>query len=410
MEYPVHGFFLDLLIVLLSARAFAELAALARVPPVVGELLAGVVLGPTALGWIEPNQTIRMLAEIGIILLLFEAGLETDVRQLARAGFKASIVAVSGFVLPFAFGFAVSHLLFQRPLLESLFIGGTLTATSIGITIRVLTDLRQRHSHEAQLVLGAAVIDDILGVVLLAILYEFSIGGGIGYMNAGRVLLFIAVFFLLAPICARLISLVIRRFDQVSQMPGLIPTTVVSLVLFFAWLSHKIGAPELLGGFAAGLALSRRFFLPLGLAVHAGSDFAERIDSQMRPIIYLFVPIFFVMVGLSLNLRTVDWASPFIWVFSLSLVVAALAGKLLGAFFIGERWVTRFAVGLAMIPRGEVGLIFAELGRTSNILSNEIYAALIIVIAFTTIAAPLLLKGYYHRLGWRLVAEPLHKR
>jgi Kef-type K+ transport system membrane component KefB len=410
MEYPVHGFFLNLLIILLSARIFAELAAFARVPPVVGELLAGIVVGPTALGWIAPSQTIRMLAEIGIILLLFEAGLETDIRQLARAGFKSSIVAVSGFALPFVFGFLVSHEVFQRPTLESLFTGGTLTATSIGITIRVLTDLHRRQSHEAQLVLGAAVIDDILGVVLLAILYEFSIGGGISYVNAGRVLLFIAIFFLLAPICAKLISLVIRRFDEFSQTPGLIPTTVVSLVLFFAWLSHEIGAPELLGGFAAGLALSRRFFLPFGLAMHAGSDFADRIDNQMRPIIYLFVPIFFVMVGLSLNLRTIDWTSPFIWVFSLSLIGVALLGKLLSAAFISERWTTRFAVGLAMIPRGEVGLIFAELGHTSNILSNEIYAALIIVIAFTTIAAPLLLKGYYNVLGSRLAAEPGRRR
>ncbi|CAI8827461.1 cation:proton antiporter [Methylocaldum szegediense] len=410
MEYPVHGFFLNLLIMLLSARIFAELAALARVPPVVGELLAGVILGPTVLGWIEPSQTIRLLAEIGIILLLFEAGLETDVRQLARAGFKSTIVAITGFVLPFVSGFLVSHNVFERPLLESFFIGGTLTATSIGITIRVLTDLHQRQSHEAQLVLGAAVIDDILGVVLLAILYEFSIGGGISYANAGRVLLFISIFFLLAPICAKLISLVIRRFDEVSQTPGLIPTTVVSLVLFFAWLSHEIGAPELLGGFAAGLALSRRFFLPFGLAVHAESGFADRIENQMRPIIYLFVPIFFVMVGLSLNLRTIDWTSPFIWVFSLSVIGVAVAGKLFSALFIRERWVTRFAVGLAMIPRGEVGLIFAELGRTSDILSNEIYAALIIVIAFTTIFSPLLLKGYYLLFGSRLAAKPLRKR
>lgn len=247
MEYPVHGFFLNLLIILLSARMFAELAALARVPPVVGELMAGVVLGPTVLGWIEPSQTIRMLAEIGIILLLFEAGLETDIRQLARAGFKSSIVAVSGFALPFAFGFLVSYEVFERPLLESLFIGGTLAATSIGITIRVLTDLHQRHSHEAQLVLGAAVIDDILGVVLLAILYEFSIGGGISYMNAGRVLLFIAVFFLLAPIFAKLISLEIRRFDDFSQTPGLIPTTVVSLVLFSPGYPTRSARPNFSG-------------------------------------------------------------------------------------------------------------------------------------------------------------------
>jgi Kef-type K+ transport system membrane component KefB len=402
VEYSVHTFFLNLFIILVAARLFAELATFSRVPPVVGELLAGIVLGPTALGWLEPSQVIRMLAEIGIILLLFEAGLETDIRQLARSGGKALAVAFSGFVWPFVLGFLVSFWFFGRPLLESLFIGGTLTATSIGITIRVLTDLRRQHAHEAQLVLGAAVIDDILGVVLLALLYEFSTGGGINLMNAGRVLLFIAIFFLLAPIVARLISLIIRRFEQVSQMPGLIPSSVICLVLFFAWLSHKVGAPELLGGFAAGLALSRRFFLPFGLALHHDSDFAERIDQQMRPIIYLFVPIFFVMVGLSLNLRTIDWSSPFIWTFSLSLIGVALAGKLISALFISERWLVRLAVGLAMVPRGEVGLIFAELGRTSGIFGNDVYAALVIVIAFTTISAPLLLKGYYHRFEHRL--------
>jgi Kef-type K+ transport system membrane component KefB len=402
VEYSVHTFFLNLFIILVAARLFAELATFSRVPPVVGELLAGIVLGPTALGWLEPSQVIRMLAEIGIILLLFEAGLETDIRQLARSGGKALVVAFSGFVWPFVLGFLVSFWFFGRPLLESLFIGGTLTATSIGITIRVLTDLRRQHAHEAQLVLGAAVIDDILGVVLLALLYEFSTGGGINLMNAGRVLLFIAIFFLLAPIVARLISLIIRRFEQVSQMPGLIPSSVICLVLFFAWLSHKVGAPELLGGFAAGLALSRRFFLPFGLALHHDSDFAERIDQQMRPIIYLFVPIFFVMVGLSLNLRTIDWSSPFIWTFSLSLIGVALAGKLISALFVSERWLVRLAVGLAMVPRGEVGLIFAELGRTSGIFGNDVYAALVIVIAFTTISAPLLLKGYYHRFEHRL--------
>lgn len=406
MPYEVHTFFLNLLIILLAARLCAELAARIRIPPVVGELLAGIVLGPTALGWLAPDQVIRLLAEIGIILLLFEVGLETDIRQLARVGGKATVVALSGFAWPFVFGFAVSYWGFGRALLEALFIGGTLTATSIGITIRVLADLHRHRSHEAQVVLGAAVIDDILGVVLLAILYEFSVGGGVSYINAGKVLLFIGLFFVLAPILARLISGVIRRFDQVSQTPGLVPTMVVSLVLFFAWLSHEVGAPELLGGFAAGLALSRRFFLPFGVALHHDPAFADQIDRQMRPIIYLFVPIFFVMVGLSLNLRTIDWTSPFIWAFSSALIGVALLGKLLSALFVREPWATRFVVGLAMVPRGEVGLIFAELGRTSGILDNEVYAALIIVIAFTTVAAPLLLKWSYARLGQKLAEHP----
>lgn len=394
----VHQFFLHLMVMLLTAKLFAELFARLGSPPVVGELLAGVILGPSLLGWIAPSAVIKLLAEIGIILLLFEVGLETDVRQLAKTGGQALLVAVSGFVWPFLLGLAVSRLLFARNLLESLFIGGTLTATSIGITVRVLTDLNRQHSREARVVLGAAVIDDILGVVLLAVLYEFSLAGNVDPVNAGRVMGFIAAFFLLAPILAKLLSLVIHRFAMVSRTDGLIPTLIVSLVLFFAWLAHAMGAPELLGGFAAGLALSRRFFLPFGAALHGDPEFAERIESQMQPIVRLFVPIFFVMVGLSLNLRSIDWTSPFIWSLSLTLFAVAVLGKVFGALFLRAPLGERMAIGLAMIPRGEVGLIFAELGRTSGILDNEVYAALIIVIALTTLLSPILLKGYYRRI------------
>jgi len=394
-----HDFFLTLLIILLTARVFAELATRLKSPAVIGELFAGVVLGPSLLGWIEPTEAIRLMAGIGIILLLFEVGLETDVKRLVRTGLESVLVALAGFILPLLFGFALAYWLFDLSLLVSLFIGGTLTATSIGITVRVLGDLKRQHSKEGQIVLGAAVLDDVMGVVLLALLYEFSIGGGVSLVNTGKVLLFVAAFFVLAPAAAKLMSVVIKRFDASSESPGLIPTTIVSLVLFFAWLAHVIGAPELLGGFAAGLALSRRFFLPLGVALHADEAFANRIETQMKPIVQLFTPIFFVMVGLSLNLREIDWGSPFIWQFSLSLLAVAVAGKLFGAMLIKETWPTRWMIGTAMIPRGEVGLIFAELGRESDIFSNEIYAGMVIVIALTTLLPPFVMKWYYGRYG-----------
>ncbi len=397
-----HEFFLYLLVILLTARVFAELATRLQAPSVIGELFAGVVLGPSLLGWIEPVEAIKLMAEIGIILLLFEVGLETDIKRLVRTGLKSFVVAMAGFVLPLVLGFALSYWVFGLSLLVSLFIGGTLTATSIGITVRVLTDLKRQQAPEGQIVLGAAVLDDVLGVVLLALLYEFSIGGGVSLLNAGKVLIFVGTFFVLAPVAAKLISLIIKRFDTASGIPGLLPTTIVSLVLFFAWLAHVMGAPELLGGFAAGLALSRRFFLPLGVALHNDERFAHRIEDQMKPIVHLFTPIFFVYVGLSLNLREIDWGSPFIWGFSLSLLTAAIVGKLAGAFFIKEPWVARWVIGLAMIPRGEVGLIFAELGRVSGIFNNDIYAGMVIVIALTTLLPPFVMKWYYGRYGDRL--------
>ena len=394
-----HTFFLYLLTILLAARLMAEIAVRLNFPSVIGELMAGVLLGPSLLGWLEPNDVLKLLAEIGIILLLFQVGLETDVRRLANTGQKSFVVAMGGFLVPFILGFSLGYWIFNLSLLVALFIGGTLTATSIGITIRVLSDLKRQQNKEGQIVLGAAVLDDIMGIVLLALLYEFSIGGGINMINASKVLIFVAAFFVLAPLAAKIISLLIHRYDSVSEIPGLIPTTIVSLVLFFAWLAHEVGAPELLGGFAAGLALSRRFFLPFGVALSTDKVFSHRIEDQMRPIIHLFTPIFFVMVGLSLNLREIDWSSPFIWSFSLLFFIIAVLGKFSGALFIKESWRMRLMVGLAMVPRGEVGLIFAELGRVSGIFNNEIYAGMIIVIALTTILPPLIMKWSYSHYG-----------
>jgi Kef-type K+ transport system membrane component KefB len=402
----IHTFFLYLLAILLLARVFAEVASRLQAPPVIGEILAGVVLGPSLLGWIEPLEVIRLLAEIGILLLLFEVGLETDLRRLVRAGLKSVTVALPGFVIPFVAAFVFAFWVFELPMLVSLFVGGTLTATSIGITVRVLADIGRQHSGEGQIVLGAAVLDDVLGVVLLALLYEYSIGGGVNLANTGKVVSFVAAFFFLAPIAARMISLIIRRFEDVSELPGLITTTMVSLVLFFAWLAHAVGAPELLGGFAAGLALSRRFFLPLGIALHSDPAFAQRIEDQMKPVIRLFTPIFFVMVGLSLNFREIDWGSGSIWLFSISLFVIAVLGKLVGAVLIKEPWEARWMIGAAMVPRGEVGLIFAELGRVTGVFSNEIYAGMVIVIALTTLLPPFVMKWFYARFGDSLPREP----
>ncbi len=398
-----HTFFLYLLVILLTARLFAELAVRLKSPSVIGELFAGIVIGPSLFGWIEPVEALKLMAEIGIILLLFEVGLSTDIKRLIRSGTKSTVVAIIGFVAPLLFGFSIAYWLFDLSLLVSLFIGGTLTATSIGITVRVLTDLKLNNSHQGQIVLGAAVLDDVLGVMLLALLYEFSVGGGVNWVNALKVLVFVSSFFVFAPILAKLMSVVIKRFHADSEIPGLIPTTIVSLVLFFAWLAHAVGAPELLGGFAAGLALSRRFFLPLGVTLRKDEDFAKAIEEQMQPIISLFTPIFFVVVGLSINLREIDWTSPHVWFFSSVLLVVAIIGKLIGPLFISENFASKIMIGMSMVPRGEVGLIFAELGRFSGIFNNEIHAGMVIVIVLTTIIPPFAMKWFYKHYSQQLL-------
>ena len=303
-------------------------------------------------------------------------------------------------MLPLGLGTGVSLYFFELPLITSLFIGGTITATSIGITIRVLKDLKKHQSHEGEIVLGAAVLDDIFGVVLLALLYDFSKSGEVNLLDTGRVLLFIIAFFVLAPIAAKLMALLIQKVDSETSYPGLIPVSIISLVLFFAWLAHLMGAPEIIGGFAAGLALSRRFFLPFGVAVGENHKFAERIELQMRPIIFLFTPIFFVTVGLSVDLTTINWSSSYVWIFTGSILFISVVGKMTVPFFMSQLTLKkRVIVGLSMVPRGEVGLIFAEIGRVSGIFEGEIYAAIIMVIILTTMIPPLLMKMVYSKMN-----------
>ncbi|MGB1110216.1 MAG: cation:proton antiporter, partial [Gammaproteobacteria bacterium] len=226
-----HSFFLYVLIILLSARFLGELARHFGVPSVIGELLAGVILGPSLLGFVPASDVLHLLAEVGLILLLFEVGLETDVGHLAKAGPRALVVATGGFILPLVLGFSLSYWLLGLPTLISLFIGGTLTATSIGITVRVLRELGRLNTTSGQIVLGAAVADDVMGVVFLAVLYQFAQGGTVNFASAGKVLVFVTAFFLLAPVFAKVLGYLIKRYCKVSEMPGLLPTMIISLVL-----------------------------------------------------------------------------------------------------------------------------------------------------------------------------------
>lgn len=399
----IHQFFLFFAIILISARVLSETVARFGVPAVIGELLAGLIVGPSLLGWVTPDATMSLLAEIGIILLLFEVGMDTDLNRLARSGSKPVVVALVGFILPFILGYGVSAWVFGLSSLTALFIGGTLTATSIGITVRVLDDLGRRQSDEAQIVIGAAVLDDILGVLALAFLYQFAVEKQVSLQALGEVSLYIILFMLLAPFAAKIAAELIDRLDQRASAPGLLLTMALSLILLFSWLAHAVGAPVIMGGFAAGLAfgqqfgLNRNINLPIlgSISFKPSPKLTHRLEEQMRPLIHTFSPLFFVMVGVSLNLNAVNWASSFIWGLAGLLLLAAFMGKLAAGFCIRESRNTQVAIGMAMIPRGEVGLIFAQLGLNQQILSGDLYAAMLIVIALTTMAPPFMLKWFY---------------
>ncbi len=392
----IHNFFITLFLILIVARFLGELFAKYGIPSVLGELFAGILLGASVFDLIQPNNILKILAEIGIILLLFEVGLETDFKRLKNAGVKSFVVAILGVVLPFIAGLGLAYYLFELDFTISLFIAGTLTATSIGITLRVLKDIQMENTNIAQIVIGAAVIDDIIGIILLVFIYDYSISHEASFDHTLSVTAMIVIFLVLAPILAKALSFIIHKYHKKHLVPGYFPTIIISLILLFSYLSHLVGAPAILGSFAAGVALSRRFFLPFGAMLGTNEALLQEVKRDMTPIIQMFTPIFFVMVGLSVDLSVIDFTSATFWIMSLSFILLAFISKFIAAFFIYQKCLMNNAViGMSMIPRGEVGLIFAEMGRVNGALPNDIYAMLIFVIVITTVVPPFLLKKYF---------------
>ena len=390
--HPLVGhIFLDIALILLLARVLATLAARYRVPAVLGELTAGLLLGPSVLGWIEVSDILKVLAEVGVTLLLFEVGLETDLLRLVKTGRVSASIAVIGFVGPLILAFVAAYYVFDFSLLMSLFIAGTLTATGTGIVVRMLSDVGQQKPEIGQFVLGAILIDDLLGVLLLVLLYDFAQSGGINVASAVGLLLFTGLFIVLAPLVTRLALGFIERMERTGRVPGVVPTTVVAVVLLFAAIAQTLGVPEVIGGFAAGLAISRRFVLPIGAAGQIDRDFAHRMEESVRPIIHLFTSIFFAVVGLSIDVTKFDLASLSLWAFVFALTIIAVFGKLLCGLAVKGNWAKRFLVGTLMVPRGEVGLIFAGMGLSAAVLVSEVHSALVLVIAVTTLLPPLFL-------------------
>ncbi len=388
----VHTLFLHLAIILFSAKLFGTIFKRLGIPPVLGEVFAGIVLGQSLLGIIPLSEAIKVLAELGVILLLFEVGLEADLHMLMRVGMWSTLVAIVGAALPFAGGFAVSYYLFGLDLVASLFMGGALTATSIGITVRVLTDLNKHKERFSQIVLGAAVLDDIMGVVILAALYEFAKTKEVHIDATINLVIHIAMFFLIAPIAANILAKILSFIAKKMGDLDIIPASVMGLILLAAYAAHKFGSPSILGSFTAGLALSRRFVIPFAAALRLEEGIIKRVEEGINPLVWTLAPIFFVSVGLALNLKAIDFSSPEFWTFSSALIIVAIIGKVASGLVAPGNIREKLSVGFSMLPRGEVGLIFAEFGRSFKAINEVEYAVIVFVVAITTLIAPIVLK------------------
>ncbi|MGH9428785.1 MAG: cation:proton antiporter, partial [Terriglobia bacterium] len=384
---PVTLILISLVVILMSAKLGGALMERIRQPAVLGELIFGVLRGNLSLhglhklDYLKTNEGISILAELGVIFLLFEVGLESNIKQMMEVGISSFLVALVGVIVPMLLGWGVSAwFLPQSSTLVHVFIGATLCATSVGITARVLKDLGKTSAKEARIILGAAVIDDVMGLVILAavsgIIKAADRGGaGISTFDVSLIVLKAVTFLVIAlwigsRISPRMFSLAARL-----NVNGMLLAVSICFCFLLSYLANRIELAPIVGAFAAGLILD---------PVHY-QDFRDRgehsIDELLRPISSFLVPVFFVLMGVRVDLKT--FADSSILGFALALTAVASLGKQACALAVLERGLDRISVGIGMIPRGEVGLIFASIGAAlmlsgSPVVSSSTYSAVVI--------------------------------
>jgi Na+:H+ antiporter len=388
-ELSIPALFLLLAAMLVAAKLLGELAERIGQPAVLGELVAGVLLGGSVLGIVPSEgpaaEVVHVLAELGVVLLLFEIGLETDLREMFRVGTASLSVATVGVALPFLFGFLywayVPHAATGGTtdlITAAIFVGATLTATSVGITARVLSDLGSMHTPEAKIIIGAAVIDDVLGLVILTVVTGLAAGTSLDALIVLRVFAVAVGFLVVAVLIGRYAAP--RLFDVVVRMRVryVLLVFAIAFALSLSALAGLAGSALIIGAFAAGLILS-------------GTNQFDTIEREVRPVASIFTPIFFVSVGAALNLRLLDptreGAGGLLAVAAV-LTLLAIIGKIAAGWAAPWLRFRRLAVGVGMVPRGEVGLIFADIGRRAGILNEAVFGAILLMVMATTFIAP----------------------
>jgi Kef-type K+ transport system membrane component KefB/predicted amino acid-binding ACT domain protein len=367
---------LDILVLLVAAKVAAELAERVRLPAVLGEIIAGVIIGPSALGLVKPSEVLAVLGELGVILLLVQVGMETDLRELGRVGKSSLSVAVVGVVIPFFGGWAGATALGHSGT-AAVFVGAALTATSVGITARVFGDLRALATTEARIVLGAAVADDVLGLVILTVVSRIATEGSVSIAAVAGVVAVAVGFLVLSSLAGTLAApKLFRTLHRLSRSNGTMLALALAFALGFAELASAAKLAPIVGAFVAGVALGR-------------THQSDRIGRELLPLTHVFVPVFFLQIGIEADLRAMLRPS----VLGLAAVLGAIGivGKVV-AGWVAPRSTDRLLIGIGMIPRGEVGLIFASIGLRLGVFESDLYAAILLVVLATTVVTPPILR------------------
>jgi Kef-type K+ transport system membrane component KefB len=371
--YSVPHLLLVLAAIFAATKALGELALWLKQPAVLGEIIAGVLLGGSVLGLLDPHDpVIHAMSEIGVIVLLFATGLHTDVASLMRAGGAASAVAIAGVVLPFGAGYAVANLLGATPV-QALVAGAAMCATSIGISARVLSDLGQLDSSEGQIVLGAAVIDDIIGLIILAVVMAIASGSSMGPLDVARIAGIAIGFVLLAIVVGGRIATVGHAVVKRAESSGALGLFALAFAFGMAALADSMGSAMIVGAFAAGLVLDDRHD-------------RKEIEKATASVGNFFVPIFFAAVGAMVDLRAM--ANGRSLGIGAALIVCGILGKVAAGW--APFWMkgNKLMIGTAMVPRGEVGLIFAQMGLAAGAIDGGLFGAIMLMVLVTTLVTP----------------------
>ncbi len=415
--WVLTGVLLSLVVIYLTSKLGGELSKRLNLPPVLGELIGGVVVGISALHLLmfpensaaatdsmivralqslgnldletvthifqSQSEVISVLAELGVIVLLFEIGLESDLRELGKVGYQAAIVAVIGVAAPFILGTVGLVTIFHVPTIPAIFAGAALTATSIGITSKVLSELGHLKSTEGQIIVGAAVIDDVLGIIVLAVVASLAKTGEVDLLNVVYLIVSASAFLLGAIFLGKFFNKSFVAIADKLQTRGALVIPAFIFALLMAVLANLIHLEAILGAFAAGLVLDE-------------TDKRKELDQQVVPIADILVPIFFVTVGAKADLGVLNPAiaeNRAGLIIATFLIAIAIIGKVITGWGVfGKPGVNRLAIGVGMIPRGEVGLVFAGIGSASGVLDKPLEAAIIVMVILTTFLAPPLLQ------------------
>lgn len=376
---PAEGVLLELALLFAAAKAAGVLAARLGQPPVIGELLAGIAIGPYALGWVELSDSLHDFQELGAVILLFAVGLDTPLSDLTRVGGRASAVGGAGILIPFAAG-AGMMLALGHDLSVAAFIGTALVATSVGVTARVLADLGKVRTPEGRIILGAAVVDDILGLLVLAVVSGAATGGlSVGAVVALAVLA-LGFVGLVGGAGPRLVARATPLLDRLHERG--VFTVAIALCLGLAAVAGSLQLAAIIGAFLAGMAF-------------AETRDRYHLEEQLAPVYALLVPFFFAITGAAVDLSVFGVGST-AWL-AVGLTVVAIAGKLIGCTLpvlsLGRR--SAAIVGVGMVPRGEVGVLVASLGLAGGIIGPDLYAVVVAMSIATTVIVPPILSSLF---------------